>query len=234
MITVEEDKIHSNYSRIKAKVEEIDSDSIPKIIAVSKTFSPQTVVNAIDAGINVFGESYAQEAKEKFEYFNDNGIPQPEWHFIGHLQRNKVKYIAPHVDYIHSVDSIRLAGEIDKQANRFGRKIKILIQFNTSGEATKFGEDIKDCDQIIEEIIKLENVEIVGLMNITGLNSSDKEKIKEFNMLKGLLDNINRTFNLNLYELSMGMSGDFKLAIENGATMVRIGSSIFGNREYKK
>lgn len=223
---------------IKSNLDNLDlvnsSWNSTKLIAVSKTFSPQTIINGKEAGLKVFGESYAQEAKQKYEYLNEKKIEQPEWHFIGHLQRNKVKYIAPFVDFIHSVDSVRLAQEIDKQAKKNNRTINILIQFNTSGEESKFGAEPKNSNELISDIMLLNNIRIVGLMTITGLKSNQQEKEKEFKILKSLLNDINSQYELDLTELSMGMSSDYKIAIENGSTMVRIGSAIFGEREYKK
>ena len=186
-----------------------------------------------------FGENYAQELKQKNEEINS--LPNHQkykdirWHFIGHLQSNKVKYIAEYVYAIHSVDCLKLAQEISKQAIKFGRinnPIKIFLQIHTSNESTKSGLNSNDIFEVVKEVIKLEGVNLIGLMTITALTDATKERIPEFILLKKLLFEINQTLNLNLTELSMGMSDDFEYAIENGSTIVRIGSAIFGERDY--
>ncbi len=208
-----------------------DADSV-KIIAVSKTHPTEYVVNAIKAGITVFGENYAQELRDKHQDLENLGVAQPEWHFIGHLQNNKVKYIAPFVDYIHSVDSLKLADEINKQAQKNNRKIKIMLQLNTSGELSKSGCEPDEALQIATEIIKLENIDLQGLMTIGSFTDDENQQRKEFTILRNSLIEINEKLILNLKELSMGMSHDYMTAIEEGATMVRIGTAFFGNRIY--
>lgn len=237
MLTKEE--LKNNLTIIREKIKRAVKDSgrnenSVKLIPVSKTFPPELLLNAMEIGEKCFGESYVQELKSKFEWFEENKKAQPEWHFIGHLQRNKVKYIAPFVDTIHAVDSLRLAKEINKRAEQSNRNIKILVQINTSGEDSKFGLPKDDYLPAIKEILELKNIEVIGLMTIAGLDTNIDENIKEFILLKEILNLINNEFNLSLKELSMGMSGDFEEAIKEGSSMVRIGSSIFGQRNYKK
>ena len=204
-----------------------------EIIAVSKTHPSETIKDSFESGLFIFGENYVQELVEKQSDLKDLGI-KPEWHFIGHLQTNKVKYIAQFISMIHSVDSVKLANEINKQAAIFKTNIKILLQINTSAEASKSGADAEDVVQIAKEILLLPNVELLGLMTI-GTFSDDENIIRrEFRLLKKTLELINSELNLSLKELSMGMSHDFEIAIEEGSTMVRVGTAIFGDRDYTR
>jgi hypothetical protein len=205
-----------------------------KVIAVSKTHPHEIINFGIKAGIRAFGENYAQEMRDKFNYLNENNIKQPDWHFIGHLQSNKVKYIAPFVNMIHSVDSLRLAEEISEQANKFERKIDILIQVNSSGEMTKSGIESKDLFSLIEKSYKLPDIKISGLMTIGSFSYDEAISRKEFRFMKKLFDEARFKFpELDLKDLSMGMSHDFEAAIEEGSNIVRVGTAIFGERDYK-
>ncbi len=205
-----------------------------KVIAVSKTQPGEVIEKAIEAGIGVFGENYVQELCDKYDYLESKGITMPEWHFIGHLQTNKVKYIAGFIDMIHSVDSVKLAAVISGQAAKHGRIIDILLQVNTSGEESKFGCEPEELTALAKEVMLLEYARVKGLMTI-GSFSGDEEIVRsEFIMLRNLLGDVNSKLGLDLKHLSMGMSGDYELAISEGATMVRVGTSIFGPRIYKK
>ncbi len=202
-----------------------------KVIAVSKTHPASVLLQAYEHGITIFGENYVQELIEKQKAFEEKGF-QPEWHYIGHLQTNKVKYIAPFAAMIHSVDSIKLAKEVSKQADKAGRTIPILLQVNTSGEDSKSGASPAEIVDLAREVLALPNVKLLGLMTI-GTFSSDENTIRrEFRMLKGCLNEINQALDTDLRELSMGMSHDFDIAIEEGSTFVRVGTAIFGEREY--
>lgn len=214
-----------------ANISNRDPQSI-KIIAVSKTHPVEYILNGIEAGMNIFGENYAQEIKEKFEYFENNNLTHPEWHFIGHLQRNKVKYIMPFVSMIHGVDSVRLANQINNEAEKIGRKVDVLLQVNTSGEASKFGCDPDSLINIAAEALKLKNICIKGLMTIGSFTFDGVANKREFGLLRTLLDDVNKKFDLELKELSMGMTNDYELAVQEGATMVRVGTAIFGERDY--
>lgn len=208
-----------------------DPDSI-KIVAVSKSHPPEIIELAIEAGIKTFGENYAQELKDKYQYILESKLDMPEWHFIGHLQSNKVKYIAPFVNLIHSVDSASLAEEISKQAIKNSRIIDILLQVNTSGEFSKFGCDPNHIFTLYDSVVKIPNLNIVGLMTIGTFADDEKIIRSEFRLLKKLRDEINTTHRVKLPHLSMGMSHDYEIAIEEGATIVRIGTAIFGERIY--
>ncbi|MEJ5245486.1 MAG: YggS family pyridoxal phosphate-dependent enzyme, partial [Bacteroidota bacterium] len=221
------ENIKQNISLIKSNIEQVakkfsrNAEKI-KIIAVSKTQSIEAISAAFYAGATIFGENYVQELVEKQSLLSEKGI-LPEWHFIGHLQTNKVKYIAPFVSLIHSVDSEKLASEISRQAEKNNRTIDILLQINTSGEISKFGCEPDEAINLAERVSSLPNVKLKGLMTI-GTFSDDEAIIrKEFRLLRSKLEEINDKLGLNMNELSMGMSHDYEIAIEEGATMVRIG-----------
>ena len=201
------------------------------VIAVSKTHPFETVEAACESGVRVFGENYVQELVEKHSDAVAAGIT-PEWHFIGHLQSNKAKYIVEFVEIIHSVDSLKLALEINKQAFKYNKTQKIMLQVNTSGEESKSGCEPNKSIELAEQIIALPNLELQGLMTIGTFSDDEKVIRKEFRLLSSLLKDINSSLNLNLKDLSMGMSHDFDIAIEEGATFVRVGTAIFGTRDY--
>ncbi len=203
-----------------------------KILAVSKTYPVEMNFNAMEAGMTVFGENYAQEVRDKLTAFDALGKTHPEWHFIGHLQRNKVKYLFPNVYMIHTVDSLRLAEEISKQAEKDDRTVEILLQVNTSGEDSKSGVEPDAIVDLAGEVGEIENLNIGGLMTI-GTFSPDERLIRgEFGILRKSLERVNRELSLSLKHLSMGMTHDFDIAIDEGATMVRVGTAIFGERYY--
>lgn len=209
------------------------SNSNCKLVAVSKTKPAADIQKAYDAGQRIFGENKVQELVEKYELLPKN----IEWHMIGHLQRNKVKYIAPFVSLIHSIDSPRLLFEVNKQGQKSDRQINCLLQIHIAEEDSKFGfskEEVKDFLKS-QEFSLLSHIKIVGLMGMA-TNTLDFAQVrKEFSGLRKLFDEIksmNLTNNLQMTELSMGMSGDYEIAVEEGSTLVRIGSSIFGSRNY--
>ncbi|EDM34465.1 hypothetical protein PBAL39_19280 [Pedobacter sp. BAL39] len=212
---------------------ELDSEQV-QLIAVSKFNEAEAVLEAYEAGQRVFGENIVQELVDK-----QAQLPKDiEWHLIGHLQTNKVKYIAPFISLIQSVDSLKLLIEIDKQAAKHKRVIDCLLQIYIADEDTKFGLGFDEAVELLrsEEFAVLKNVRIVGLMGIASNNASEKQTNDEFTELKVLFDGIKLSFFRKddaFKELSMGMSGDYKIAIEAGSTMVRIGSSIFGKRKIK-
>lgn len=220
-----------NNVRNAAHKNQRDPNSI-KIVAVSKSHPPEIIELAIKAGINSLGENYAQELKDKHQYLLDSGIKIPEWHFIGHLQSNKVKYIAPFVSMIHSVDSQSLAEEISKQAEKNNRVIDILLQVNTSGEYSKFGCEPEKVIDFFDSVARIKNLNVLGLMTIGTFSDNENIIRAEFKLLRELKDSINKTKGVNLLHLSMGMSHDYEIAIEEGATIARIGTAIFGERIY--
>lgn len=204
------------------------------ILAVSKTFPPETIELAYQSGIRSFGENYAQELRDKLQYFSNISI-KPDWHFIGHLQSNKVKYLIPFVKLIHTVDDFDLAKEIDKRAASAGIIQNILIQVNTSGEPQKSGIQPDELKSLSASIMKLNNINLIGLMTIGTFTEDQTISRKEFSLLAYLKKETNDFLGQEqLTELSMGMSHDYLIAIEEGATIVRIGTAIFGDRTYFK
>jgi pyridoxal phosphate enzyme (YggS family) len=200
------------------------------LIAVSKTVGLDHLRQALAAGISLFGENYVQEALEKYTTLKEAGF---RWHMIGHLQRNKVKYIVEACDCIHSVDNLKLAEEIDLRAGRAGKIMPILLEVNLAGEASKSGIHTEaELLAILEPLAHLANIRLTGLMTMPPFFDEPELARPYFRRLRELRDRIN-TMNLagcQLTELSMGMSGDFEVAVEEGATMVRVGSAIFGAR----
>ena len=195
------------------------------LIAVSKTKPISLIQEAYETGQRDFGENKVQELVEKHEAL-PNDI---RWHMIGHLQRNKVKYIAPFVHLIHGVDSLRLLKEINKQGAKINRCIPILLQIHISQEDTKFGFDSNELKEAINECKVLEWIKPCGLMGMATFTSDLDQVRREFQGLKDLFDEYQSNFGENP-TLSMGMSGDYKVAIDQGSTMIRIGSSLFGSR----
>ena len=199
-----------------------------RLIAVSKTQPSDLILEAIKLGLNNFGENKAQELKQKAEQINFDVI----WHFIGHLQTNKVKYIINHAEFIHSVDSIKLAEEINSKAEKINKRQKILLEVKTSEDESKFGlQSENDVFNLLEFCKSKANIEVVGLMTMAPFTDNEKIIRKSFSSLRLLKEKIN-SFGYNLTELSMGMTNDFEIAIEEGSTMLRIGTAIFGERNY--
>jgi pyridoxal phosphate enzyme (YggS family) len=197
------------------------------LVAVSKTKPVSDLMEAYNAGQRVFGENKIQEMTEKWEQ-----MPKDiQWHMIGHIQTNKVKYMAEYVSLIHGVDSLKLLQEINKQAAKHNRVIDCLLQIYIAEEESKFGLDEIELNGILvsEQYKSLQNIKVVGLMGMATFTDNQAQIKKEFQYLKTIFDKLN-TEHFQLNTLSMGMSGDYKLAIECGSTMVRIGSSIFGGR----
>lgn len=216
---------------IKENLENITS-TLPEnvtLVAVSKTKPISDIEEAYEAGQRVFGENKIQEMVTKYD-----ALPKDiQWHMIGHLQRNKVKYMAHFVDLIHGVDSFKTLKEIDKQAKKHNRVINCLLQASIAKEDTKFGLPFNEIETILssEEFKELTNIKVVGLMGMATFTDDQDQLKEEFSSLKNLFDKL-KTQHSELSTLSMGMSGDYSLAIDCGSTMVRIGSSIFGQRNY--
>ena len=218
--------IKDNLLQIKSQLPENVT-----LVAVSKTKPVSNLIEAYNAGQRIFGENKIQEMTEKWEQ-----MPKDiQWHMIGHVQTNKVKYMAEYVSLIHGVDSLKLLQEINKQAAKHNRIIDCLLQMYIAEEETKFGLDEKELDEILQFVQndKLQNIKVVGLMGMATFTDNQTQIKKEFLNLKSTFDKINllSIVNYQLSIISMGMSGDYKQAIECGSTMVRIGSSIFGNRK---
>lgn len=216
--------ITKNLKQIKASIPEHVT-----LVAVSKTKPNEAILEAYQAGQRIFGENKVQELTEKYE-----SLPKDiEWHMIGHLQSNKVKYIAPFVSLIHGVDSFKLLKEINKRAAQNERVINCLLQIHIAEEDTKFGFDEKEVIELIksETFQDLRNIKIVGLMGMATFTDDENQIRKEFKSLKNLFDKL-QISNHQFQILSIGMSGDYQIAIEEGSTMIRVGSSIFGERNY--
>ena len=209
------------------------ADREAQLVAVSKTKPPEMILEAYNAGLKTFGENKVQEMVSKYE-----ALPKDiQWHMIGHLQRNKVKYIAPFVNLIHSVDSLRLLQEIDKQAAKHNRVVDCLLQMHIAREDTKFGLNREELLEMLQSdsFRSLTNVRVTGLMGMA-TNTPDESQVRqEFRMLKSLFEEVKASIqgsNLDMKEVSMGMSGDYEIALQEGSTMVRVGSAIFGPRNY--
>ena len=221
-----------NAMRIAENIQNIKAALPPEVtlVAVSKTKPVSDLMEAYAAGQRIFGENKIQEMTEKWEQ-----LPKDiEWHMIGHVQSNKVKYMAPYVALIHGVDSLKLLQEINKQAAKNNRVIDCLLQIHIAEEETKFGLDASELEAILNaaSFHSLQNIKVIGLMGMATFTEDNTQIQKEFQFLKSLFDQYQSVQwpNFKLQTLSMGMSGDYDLAIACGSTMVRIGSSIFGKR----
>ncbi len=215
--------IASNLNTIKSTLPEHVT-----LVAVSKTKPVSDLMQAYEAGQRIFGENKIQEMTEKWEE-----MPKDiQWHMIGHVQSNKVKFMAPYVTLIHGVDSLKLLQEIDKQALKNDRIIDCLLQIYIAEEESKFGLDENELNELLTsvEFKELKNIRILGLMGMATFTENQTQIKKEFTHLKSIFDSVQKLQIVDLKTISMGMSGDYQLAIECGSTMVRIGSSIFGGR----
>ncbi len=220
--------IKENLERIKATIPEHVT-----LVAVSKTKPISDIQEAYDAGHRTFGENYPQELRDKHE-----ALPKDiQWHFIGHLQTNKIKYIIPFVTLIHSIDSANLLEAVNKEAKKHERVADCLLQFHIAQEETKFGLDLEEARQLLESdtFKNMENIRICGVMGMATFTDDQEEVRKEFKHLKAIFDTLKQDYfagQPQFKEISMGMSEDYPIAIEEGATLVRIGSKIFGPRHY--
>ena len=201
-----------------------------RLVAVSKTVPTNRVRQAIQAGVAILGENYVQEARTKF---NDLATYPVSWHFVGHLQSNKAKYAVRLFDLIHSVDTFKLARELNKQSHKINKVQEVLIQVNISEEASKSGVDVEGTYNLLKDISLLENLSVKGLMTMPPYFNAPEKVRPYFVALRRLRNRLEQQglLNVSLIELSMGMTGDFEVAIQEGATLVRIGTAIFGKRE---
>ncbi len=217
-----------NINKFREKLKSSDC----RLIAVSKTKPPELILEAYQAGLKDFGENRAQELSAK-----QQELPEDiKWHMIGHLQRNKVKYLAPYVYLIHSVDNLKLLREINKQGGKVGRIIPCLLQVHIAQEEAKYGFEERELPELLSQgaFQDLPQVEIRGLMGMATFTEDETQIRKEFRCLKSLFDQLSQMEspgNFHMEELSMGMSNDYSIALEEGATMIRVGSSIFGARD---
>jgi pyridoxal phosphate enzyme (YggS family) len=224
-------RLQNVKNRIQTVARECGRDpETVRLVAVSKTVPTNRVRQAIEAGATILGENYVQEARTKF---NDLATYPVSWHFIGHLQSNKAKYAVRLFDLIHSVDTLKLARELDKQSHKINKIQEVLIQVNISEEASKSGVNVKDTYNLLKDISLLENLSVKGLMTMPPYFNAPEKVRPYFAALRGLRDRLEQQglLNMSLSELSMGMTGNFEVAIQEGATLVRIGTAIFGKRE---
>lgn len=215
------------YHNITLELEITDT----QLVAVSKTKPESAILELYEQGQRIFGENRVQEMTTKY-----NNLPKDiEWHAIGHLQTNKVKILAPYVSMIHSIDSLRLLVEVDKEARKNDRVIDVLLQFHIADEETKYGFELAEASNMLtKEIVEdMENVNIVGVMGMATFTEDEEQVRSEFSYLKTIFDELKDKFfseKADFKEISMGMSGDYRIAVEEGSTMVRIGSLLFGAR----
>lgn len=208
-----------------------DPESI-RLMAVSKTVEPERIRQALDAGITLLGENYVQEAREKIPAVGHQDV---QWHMIGHLQTNKVKYVVNLFDWIHSVDRLELAFELDKRAGQNHRRLNILMEVNVSGEESKNGAAPSQVPELVRQVSILPNLSVRGLMTMPPYSDHPEDSRPYFIALCKLRDEIASAAipGVSMHELSMGMTDDFEVAIEEGATIIRVGRAIFGDRSYK-
>ena len=217
-------------NKVKEKLLQIQHEiapSQPRIIAITKYFDETRLIEAYEAGLRDFGENRVVDALSKFAKLPKEIVETSTFHLVGHLQTNKVKKAVGNFDYIHSVDSLKLLEAIDFEAKAKGLKQKILVQVNNANEVQKYGLSIDKVVDLFSRICDYTNCEVVGLMNIAPLTTDEVELGRLFKQVKELKQELERTFNLKLNELSMGMSNDYKIAVQNGSTMLRIGRKLF-------
>ncbi|MCX6137190.1 MAG: YggS family pyridoxal phosphate-dependent enzyme [Ignavibacteriales bacterium] len=227
--------VAENIRHIRTRIQEActaagrSADAVT-LIAVTKTFGPELVKEAIAAGVHDIGENYVQELLGKREHVSN---PEIRWHYIGHLQSNKVKYLAEWIHLIHSVDSLGLASEIQKRAEKVGRTVGVLVEVNTSDESSKFGVKPEKALGLLAGVAVFRNIRLEGVMTIGPFEPDPEASRPAFKMLKTIFDEANTLPSIPapLRHLSMGMTHDFEVAIQEGATMVRIGTAIFGTRK---
>lgn len=215
--------VENNLLRLKQEI----VPYTPRIIAVTKYYDKSAIMDAFSAGLRDFGESRANDAIKKIESLPEEIRKESQFHFIGHLQTNKVEKVVKYFDYIQSVDSMHLAVAISESAKKLDKIQKILIQVNISEEIQKFGFKINELRNCIDELKKLEGIEIEGLMCMAPLGADEAKLNEVFSTARNLLQELNEKYYLGLTELSMGMSDDYKSAVTNGATMIRIGRLLF-------
>lgn len=206
-----------------------------RLVAVSKFRPDEDIMEAYQVGQRIFGENHVQEMIGKHER-----LPKDiQWHFIGHLQSNKIKYIAPFVTLIHSIDSYKLLEDVSRQASKINRTIDCLLQMHIAQESTKFGFSFDECREMLQSLEweKLSNVRIIGVMGMATFTENNLQVEKEFQSLKAFFDEIKDTYfstESTFKEISMGMTHDYPIAVRNGSTLIRVGTKIFGERDYSK
>ena len=228
------DEILQNINIVKKNIDKacdkVNRENDVKLISVTKTFPKELIQTCIDLDIEEVGENRPQEIKDKFDIYGN----QVKWHMIGHLQTNKVKYIIDKVCLVHSLDSIKLAKELNKHAQKHDIVIECLVQVNIADEEVKFGISENNIDDFLDKLQDFQNIKIMGLMNMAPFYSNSEEARKDFKKMKQLFELLKEKSykNAEMKYLSMGMTNDYIVAIEEGSNMVRIGSAIFGARDY--
>ena len=217
------DSVRDNLLRVKKTI----VPYTPNIIAVTKYYGLEAILDAYEVGLRNFGESRANDAIQKIENLPDEIRKNSKFHFIGHLQTNKVDRVVRYFDYIQSVDSVKLAKAISESAGGIGKVQKVLLQINISGEVQKFGFSERELYDNFEELLKLPNLKIDGFMCMAPLGASEEELDKVFKKAGQIKSELNKKYSLDLKELSMGMSDDYERAVANGATMIRLGRILF-------
>lgn len=233
-----ENELQKRYGRLAGEIRQLSDArgsgfaTAVRLLAVSKTKPAQMIKDLYDCGQMEFGENRVQELRDKHRFFEEHGWKQPQWHLIGHLQRNKVKYIAPYVELIHSVDSYQLAVEISRQALLCERRIPVLVEVNVAMEDSKFGISVPETENFVRALAALPGICVKGLMTVAPFVDDPEDNRWIFRKLHEIFIDIQQKNidNTCICELSMGMSNDYAVAIEEGATIVRIGSSLFGSR----
>lgn len=223
-------EIEIGSDEIKSRLLDVEKQIAPckpKIIGVTKYYGRNSIIRGYEAGLRDFGESRAIEAAEKIESLPDELRNNSTFHFIGHLQTNKVDKVVKHFEYIHSVDSLKLAAAISNAAQKLRKQVKILLQVNNAGEEQKSGYSKENLLKDLPEIIKFPNIELVGLMNMAPLGAEDNLLEYLFHDIANFRSEVEMSFGIQLPELSMGMSDDYKIAVKEGATMIRIGRKLF-------
>ncbi len=225
--------IRENLQRVRERMAEAalsvgrdPSDVL--LVAVSKTVEPERIVEAVEAGVTDLGENRVQEAREKIERLGRLA----RWHLVGTLQRNKARHAVRLFDMIQSLDSVPLAEELEKRASREGKRIDVLVEVKTSPEETKHGVEVEGLEALVQKVLQLEHLNLEGLMTIAPYSEDPEAARPYFRSLRELRDQVEERCGVPIRHLSMGMSGDFEVAIQEGATMVRIGTAIFGPRPY--
>ena len=215
---------------VKSNLLEIEKEIAPckpRIMGVTKYYGLNSIIKGYEAGLRDFGESRAIEAIEKIKSLPSEVRKNSTFHFIGHLQTNKAEKVVEHFDCIHSVDSLKLASVISEAACRLNKRERVLLQVNNANEEQKFGYTIKQVEADMPELLKLRGIEVIGLMNMAPIGASDKVLHKVFGELRELRNQFESKFDIKLPELSMGMSDDYKIAVQEGATIIRIGRKLF-------
>ncbi|MEF9932617.1 MAG: YggS family pyridoxal phosphate-dependent enzyme [Cetobacterium sp.] len=221
-------EVGKNIQEVLGDIEKYSPyDKNVKLVVVTKYVDSLIIKEVLKTGVNILGENRVQVLQEKIEELSKNNL-SVKWHFIGNLQKNKVKYIASYIDMIHSVNKLTLAKEIDKRAKENNRIIETLLEINIYGEESKEGYKLEELLKDLPELLKLENIKIVGLMTMAPFTDDENIQRMVFKKLRVIKDELNETyFENSLTELSMGMSNDYKIALEEGATLIRVGSKIF-------